>query len=122
MRSIPPFARNLAIVALIALVSVVLNLETSLVTASILLQVAFFLAIAFVAYMLWRDFGRREISLWPRRAQWVFYGSVALLVVDVGWFFLTSLSGLDALAFFLVAAACGYAAFRTWRDAQRYSG
>ena len=55
--------------------------------------------------MLWRDFGRREIELWPRRAQWVFYGAVALLVVDLGWFFLTPLNGLDALAFFLVAAA-----------------
>ncbi len=121
MRSIPPFARNLGILALIALVIMVLNLETSLVTASILLRIAFFLALAFVAYMLWRDFGRREIELWPRRAQWVFYGAVALLVVDLGWFFLASLSGLDALAFFLVAAGCGYAAFRTWRNAHRYS-
>ena len=71
--------------------------------------------------MLWRDFGRREIALWPRRAQIVFYGAVALLVVDLGWFFLTLADGgLDALAFFLVAAGCGYAAFRTWRDAHRY--
>jgi small-conductance mechanosensitive channel len=115
-----PFVRNLGILALLALAIVLLNLETSLVTASLLLQVAFFLAIAFVAYMLWRDFGRREIELWPRRAQWVFYGSIALLVVDLGWFFLVSLSGLNALAFFLVAGACVYAAFRTWREQHRY--
>ncbi len=88
---ISPFLRNLGILALIALVIVVLNLESSLVTASMLLQVAFFIAIAFVAYMLWRDFGRREIELWPKRAQWVFYGAVGLLVVDLGWFFLGSL-------------------------------
>ena len=119
---ISPFVRNLGILALIALVIVVLNLETSLMTASILLQIAFFLALAFVAYMVWRDFGRREISLWPKRAQWVFYGAVALLMVDLAWFFLASLSGLDALAFFLVAAGCCYAAFRTWREAHRYGG
>ena len=118
--NISPFVRNLGILALISLAILLLNLETSLVTAAILLRVAFFIAIAFVAYMLWRDFGRREIELWPRRAQWVFYGAVALLVVDLGWFFLTSLSGLDALAFFLVAAGCGYAALRTWREQHRY--
>src|SRR4051812_29425840 len=117
---ISPFVRNLAILAVVSLLVLVLNLQTSLITAAILLRVAFFLAIAFVAYMLWRDFGRREIELWPRRAQVVFYGAVALLVVDLGWFFVTSLSGLDALAFFLVAAACGYAAFRTWREQHRY--
>ena len=115
-----PFLRNLGILALLALVIVVLNLQTSLVTAALLLQVAFFLALAFVAYMLWRDFGRREISIWPRRAQWVFYGAVALLVLDIGWFVVASLSGLDALAFFLVAAACIYAGIRTWRDQHRY--
>jgi len=115
-----PFLRNLGILALISLVIVVLNLETSLATASVLLRVAFFLAIAFVAYMLWRDFGRREIELWPRRAQWVFYGAVALFVVDLAWFFLVSLSGPDALAFFVVAAACVYAAVRTWRGQHRY--
>ena len=115
-----PFLRNLGILALVALAIVLLNLETSLATAAVLLRVAFFLAIAFVAYMLWRDFGRREIGLWPRRQQWVFYGAVALFVVDLGWFFVTSLSGLEALAFFVVAAACIYAAVRTWRDRNRY--
>jgi hypothetical protein len=118
--NISPFVRNLGILALISLVILLLNLETSLITAAILLRIAFFIAIAFVAYMLWRDFGRREIELWPRRAQWVFYGSVALLVIDLGWFFITPLNGLDALAFFLVAGGCGYAAFRTWRDQHRY--
>jgi len=115
-----PFLRNLGILALISLVIVVLNLETSLATAAVLLRVAFFLAIAFVAYLFWRDFGRREIELWPRRAQWVFYAAVGLFVVDVGWFFLASLSGPDALVFFVVAAACVYAAVRTWRGQHRF--
>jgi uncharacterized membrane protein YgdD (TMEM256/DUF423 family) len=112
---ISPFVRGLAIIALISLAIVVLNLETSLATASVLLRVAFFLAVAFAAYMLWRDFGRREIAVWPARAQWVFYGAVALFVVDLGWYFVTPLGGLDALAFFVVLGACVYAAVRTWR-------
>jgi hypothetical protein len=117
---INPFVRNLAILALISLGIMILNLETSLATASVILRIAFFIAIAFVAYMLWRDFGRREIELWPRRSQWVFYSAVGLLVLDLAWFFITPLGGLDALAFFLVAAACVYAGIRTWRDQHRF--
>ncbi len=119
MRHISPFVRNLLILAAIALAVVVLNQETALATAGVLLRVAFLIAIAVVAYFFWRDFGRREIDTWPSRAQWVFYGAVVLFVVDLGWYFLGHLSGRDALAFILVAAACVYAAIRTWRDQQR---
>jgi uncharacterized membrane protein YgdD (TMEM256/DUF423 family) len=118
---ISPFVRNLAILALISIAIVALNQETSLATANALVRVAFFLAVAFAAYMFWRDFGRREISVWPTRAQWVFYGSVALLVVDLGWYFASSLSGRDLLAFFVVAAASVYAGVRTWRRQRRYT-
>src|SRR5438105_11696307 len=107
---ISPFARGMAVIALIAVVIVVLNLQTSLSTAALLVRVAFFLAIAIAAYLLWRDFGRREIGLWPMRAQWVFYAAVALLVVDIGWFIYEGVSGPNALAFFLVAGGCVYAA------------
>ena len=120
MSRVPPFVRGLMVIAAIALAIVVLNLETSLSTAQLLLRVAFFLAIALVAYTLWRDFGRREISLWPTRSQWVFYSAVGLLVVDLGWFFVRGVSGPDALVFFLVAAACVYAAVRIWRDQNTY--
>jgi hypothetical protein len=71
--------------------------------------------------MLWRDFGRREIGVWPQRAQLVFYGAIALFLVDLGWFYVASLSGRDALAFFVVAGACIFAAVKTWRDQHRYS-
>jgi hypothetical protein len=118
-----PLVRNLVILGVIALAIVVLNQETSLVTAAILLRVAFFIAIAVAAYLFWRDFARREIQLWPSRAQYVFYGAVALFVVDLGWFFLWGVGGgPDALAFFLVAGACVYAAFRTWRHQTTYGG
>ncbi len=119
MSRINPFIRNLAVLALIALVIVVLNEETALVTASALLSVAFFIVIGVVAYFFWRDFGRREIDTWSSRAQWVFYGAIAVFLVDLGWYFLGHLSGRNALAFFLVAAGCAYAAVRTWRDQRR---
>jgi hypothetical protein len=115
-----PFIRNLLILAAIAVAVVVLDLEVALVTVGLLLQVAFVLAIAFVVYMLWRDFGRREMSTWPARAQWVMYGAAGLLLVDLGWLFLGGLSGPDALAFVLVAAACVFAGWRTWRDQRTY--
>ncbi len=115
-----PFARGMLIIAAIALLVVVLNLQTSLVTAALLVRIAFFIAIAFVAYMLWRDFGRREIGLWQSRQQWVFYGAIALFVVDLGWWFVASLSGREALVFFVVAGVCVYAAVRTWREQRRY--
>jgi hypothetical protein len=121
MNRISPFVRGMAIIAVIALAIVVLNLQTSLSTAAALVRVAFFLAIAFTCYMLWRDFGRREIGLWPQRAQQVFYAAIALFLVDAGWFFVSSLSGPDALAFFVVAGACIFAAVKTWRDQHRYS-
>jgi hypothetical protein len=111
-----PFIRNLLILAAVALAIVLLNLETAVITASVLLRVAFIIAIAVVAYFYWRDFGRREISTWPQRAAWVFYGAVALLVVDIGWWMLGGLAGRNLLVAILVAAACGYAGYRTWRD------
>jgi hypothetical protein len=117
---VSPLVRNLLVLAAVSLAIVVLNQETSLVTASLLLRAAFFIAIAVAAYLMWRDFGRREISTWPQRQQWVFYGAVALFVVDLGWFFLVGVSGPDALVFFVVAGVCAYAAIRTWRDQTTY--
>lgn len=111
-----PFLRNLLILAAVALAIVLLNLETAVVTAGLLLRIAFIIAIAVVAYFYWRDFGKREISTWSKRAAWVFYGAVALLVVDIGWWMLGGLAGRDLLVALLVAAACGYAGYRTWRD------
>ena len=64
---VSPFVRNLLILAAVALVIVVLNLETAVVTASLLLRVAFIIALAVVGYFYWRTSagarslpGRRE--------------------------------------------------------------
>ncbi len=121
MRRIPPFARGMAAIALVAVAIVVLDQEQSLTTAATLVRFGFYLAIAFAGYMLWRDFGRREIELWPRRQQVVFYAAVALFLVDLGWYFATPLSGRNLLVFFVVAGTCVYAALRTWREQHRYS-
>ena len=114
-----PFVRNLGIVAIVAILIVVLNEETALSTAAILLRFAFIVAIGVVGYFFWRDFGRREISMWTEHAGRAFYAAVGLFIVDIGWYMLASnLSGRDALAFFVVAGICVYVAVRTWR-AQR---
>ena len=65
-----PLVRGLGIVALIAAVVVVLSLEEVLATVGGLLRIAFFLAIAFFIYLLWRE-RRTEIELWSSRAKWV---------------------------------------------------
>jgi hypothetical protein len=114
-----PFIRNLLILAAIAVVIVVLQAETALATAGVLLRFAFIIVIGVVAYFFWRDLGRREIETWQSRQQWVFYGAVALLVADIGWLLLGHLSGRDFLAFLIVAAASIYAGVRTWLDGKR---
>jgi hypothetical protein len=115
-----PFLRNLAILAAVAVLIVVLNQETALVTAATLLRVAFFIVIGVVAYFFWRDFARREIATWTTHAAGVFYGAVGLLVADIGWYLVVGLSGRDLLAFLVVAAICVYVGIRTWRAQRSY--
>jgi hypothetical protein len=114
-----PFVRNLLILAAIAAAIVALEAQTALVTASTLLRFAFFIAIAVVAYFFWRDFGRREIQTWDGWRQGVFYGAVALFVVDLGWYLTSHLDGRDVLAFLVVAAVSVYVGWRTWREGKR---
>jgi hypothetical protein len=113
------FVRNLLILAAVALVVVVLNLQIAVLTVGLLLRIAFLIAIAVVAYFYWRDFARREIETWPQRAAWVLYGAVALLVVDIGWYSFSNPQGRDALVFIVVVAACVYAGVRTWREQKK---
>ncbi|HST15276.1 MAG TPA: hypothetical protein VLJ44_10540 [Gaiellaceae bacterium] len=116
MSRISPFVRNLAILALVALLIVLLNQETALVTAATLLRFAFFIVIGVVAYFFWRDVGRHEIDTWPARSSRVFYAAVALFVVDVGWWVVIGITGRDVLAAIVVAAICGYVGVTTWRE------
>jgi hypothetical protein len=119
---INPTLRAFLIVALIALVVVVLQLYQTLIALGMLLRIAFFLAIAFVVYLLWRDRVRGEVETWSQRAKVVFYGAAALIVVDLGAFFWPgrTTAGPDALAFVVVLALAGFSMWRVWRDERSY--
>jgi hypothetical protein len=117
-----PTLRGFIFIAAIAIAIWALSLQATLISLFLLVQIAFFLAIALVLYLLWRDRVREDASEWPRRAQVAFYGAVALVVVSLGVFFVRRPSGLDAVAFLLVLAACGFAGWRVWRDQHTYGG
>ena len=110
-----PTLRGFLIVAVIAGVIFALSLETTLLSLLALARIAFFLAIAFFIFLLWRE-RRGDIGMWSTRAQAVFYGAAALIVIDVAAYFWRGASGLSALAFLLVLAFSGFAMFRVWRD------
>jgi hypothetical protein len=112
--------RGFLVIGLIALVVVVLSLQSVLATVGGLLQIAFFLAIAFFLFLLWRE-KRGDIETWSDRSRYVFYAAVVLAVIDIGALIGLGASGPDALAFFLVLAGCVYAAFRVWRSEHTYS-
>jgi small-conductance mechanosensitive channel len=110
-----PLVRGFLIIALIALVIVVLQLQATLTALFLLARIAFFIAIAVFLFFLWRE-RRDEINAWSRRGRAVFFAAMGLMVVDVGAYTLLGASGPDALAFLLVLGLCGFAVFRVWRD------
>lgn len=116
---IPPLARGLAIVGLAAVVVVVLSLEPVLAAIGGLLRIAFFLAIAFFGFLLWRE-RRGDLEAWADRSRRLFYGAIVLAVVAVGLAIGYGLpESRDALALVLVLAACAYAIVRVWRAEHR---
>jgi len=117
---IPPLARGLGIVALIAVVVVVLSLEPVVATVGGILQIAFFLAIAFFLFLLWRE-RRGDLEAWSEWNRKLFYAAIVLAVVDIGMAIgLGMPAGRDALSFILVLAACAYVVVRVWRIEHRY--
>ena len=112
--------RGLAIVALIALVVVVLSLEPVLAAIGGLLRIAFFLAVAFFLFLIWRE-RRGDLEAWSDRSRRVFYSGIALAVVDVGAAIGLSPTGADAIAFFAVLGCCAWAVVRTWRAEHTYT-
>jgi hypothetical protein len=112
--------RGLAIVALIALVVVLLSLESVLAVTGGLLQIAFFLAIAFFLFLVWRE-RRGDLEAWSDRSRRVFYSAIALAVVDIGAAIGLGPTGADAVAFFAVLGCCAWALVATWRAEHRYA-
>ena len=117
---INPTLRGLLILAVIAGLIVVLQLEQTLVALNTIARIVFILAIAYFIFLVWRE--RREgISMWSRRAQTVFYGAAILAVADVGVYWYGGAVGYQILAFVAILVLCGIAMWRTWRDQHTYS-
>lgn len=114
-----PTLRGFLIIALIAVVVVVLNLYTALTAIGMLLRIAFFLAIAFFIYLVWRE-RRDEIAVWSIRERIVFYGSALLIVAALGLYFWHGWPGYEQLGFIGVLACSGFAMWRVWRDRHSY--
>jgi hypothetical protein len=111
---IPAFARGMALIAVVAVVVIAFSLQPVLATVGGLVRIAFFLAIAFFLFLLWRE-RRGDLEAWSEWNRRVFYAAIILAVVDVGMLIGLSPSGRDALAFFLVLGACAWALLRVWR-------
>jgi hypothetical protein len=118
---INPTLRGFLIIIAIAGVITLLNLQIALNSLLLIAQIAFFLAIAFFLYLLWRD-RREEIGMWGIRARVVFYGAIALAAANVGIAILTAYpsGGVQTLGFIGVFVACGYSLWRIWRQEHTY--
>ena len=117
---IPPLARGLGIVALIAIVVVVLSLEPVLATVGGLLRIAFFLAVAFFLFLVWRE-RRGDLEAWADSSRRLFYAAIGLAVVAIGMALGYGLpESRDALALVLVLGACAVVVVRVWRREHRY--
>lgn len=113
------FVRGMAIITIVSLVIVALSLEDSIATAGALLSIAFFLAVAFFLFLLWRE-RRGELEAWTQLSLRTFYAAVALIVVAIGAYLGLGADGPESVAFVVVVAACAYAIVRVWRRERRY--
>jgi hypothetical protein len=116
---IPPLARGLGIVALVAAAVVVLSLEEVVATVGGLLSIAFFLAVAFFLFLLWRE-RRGDLEVWSDWNRRLFYLAIVLAVVAIGMAIGLGVPGRDAFALVAVLAACAYVIVRVWRLEHRY--
>ena len=114
-----PTLRGFLIIVVIVLGIIILNQQTALLSLVYLTRIAFFLAVAFFLFLMWRE-RRGEISTWSSRSQWAFYGAAILALVSIGIFILYGASGRSALAFFVILGLCAFSMFRVWRDEHTY--
>ncbi len=121
MSRINPTVRGFLIIFAIAGVITALSLEPTLTALFFLVRIAFFLAIAFFIYLVWRE-RREEIGGWPTRAKLVLYGGAALAVVNLGLAFAIDYpsGGLEVVIFIAVLVAAAFSMWRVWRDQHSY--
>ena len=82
MSRINPTVRGFAIIILIAVGIWLLQLQTALVSLLLIARIAFFLAIAFFLFLVWRE-RRGDIAMWQRSSQVAFYAAVALAATEM---------------------------------------
>src|SRR4051794_18307845 len=92
-----------------------LNLYTAAAAIGMLLRIAFFLAVAFFLFLMWRARGD-ELSRGSRREIVVFYGSAFLILGVIGLYFGRGGRGYEELGFIAVVACAGFAMWRVGRD------
>jgi phage shock protein PspC (stress-responsive transcriptional regulator) len=114
-----PTVRGFAIIAVIAGLVVVLQLEATLVALSLLMSILFVLAIAYFVFLVWRE-NRADIATWSLRARSTFYGAALLILADIGLAWYGGAHGLNLLASLGVLAICGFSMWRVWRDQRTY--
>jgi hypothetical protein len=121
MSRISPTVRGFLIILAIAAVITVLQLQITLISLLLLARIAFFIAIAVFLFLMWRE-RRQEIATWSLRSRVVFYGAAGLALVNLGALSVTAYptGGLEALIFYFVFGACGFAMWRVWRDEHTY--
>jgi hypothetical protein len=121
--TINPTIRGFGIILVIAGIITALRLEDTVAALFLVVRIAFIAAIAYFLFVLWRR-RREEIATWSVRAQTVFYAAAVLALVNLALAFVPALdypaTGLEALVFFVVLAACGFAMWRIWRDEHTY--
>ena len=125
-RSWNPSVRGFALIVLVAAAITASGTAGALGLGVVflVLRIAFVVVIAIVLFRLWRA-NRERIAEWQGRSRLVFYGAAALALVNVvasfAPFVAWPATGLEALVFFGVLAACAYAMWRVWRDEHTYA-
>jgi Kef-type K+ transport system membrane component KefB len=115
------FLRNLAIVALIALAFTALpGGGSTLAFVLTLLTIAFFVAIAFLGYRLYREYGFQLDSL-DDRSRLVLYGSIAVaFFAFAATTRLFDLGLAGALGWLALLGAASFGVFWVYQRSQRY--
>lgn len=113
-------ARNVTIIALLALAITVLpgggNVVEAILTA---LTVTFLAAIAMLVARVWRETEMTRETMEDRQRV-IFYGALGALALMLAGLDEMLDSGAGTVAWLLIVGTAGYLAFTSWRDASSY--